>query len=515
MMRRKNLNALITTEGRNNYYLSRSLPHVLLMHPVLKFLVELMEEGKLEKWLDKLPTDEVGNVVLNNGAKTSRENIQYYYRYLKFLEGNNAFAGMEKSEMNGAMFSPEDIKIALANTSQVVFEVTESCNLNCKYCGFGDFYSGFSKRRKRNLTLDVARKFLDFMVELFESPLNRKFHKKIALSFYGGDALENIPFLEEMVHYARLKKLTHKKFFFSMTTNGVLLDQHMDFLAANDFVLLISLDGNERHNGYRVFPNGDSSFKVVYDNILKLQARHPDYFRRSVNFLSVIHDKNFNRKEVNNFFWEKFSKAPIFNELNQLGIKPDKKAELQTQFRGAHSAYTAEDLSEDTGDKLKILKSPITNTLFGTLSRYSGFVFKKYDSLTSGSTIPWSVRTGTCNPFEKKVFVTTEGKILPCEKILHDYSMGSVDKGGIHLDFEKIAEKYNRFYQNLMDSCNRCATSDSCLVCMFNLELGKKNPHCENYMKDKDFRNELSQQLSLLEAAPQYYTQIMKNYKVN
>ena len=48
MVKHKNLNAIISTEGGNNYYVGRSIPQVLLMHPVLKYLVALKEEGKLE-----------------------------------------------------------------------------------------------------------------------------------------------------------------------------------------------------------------------------------------------------------------------------------------------------------------------------------------------------------------------------------------------------------------------------------------------------------------------------------
>ena len=232
-----------------------------------------------KEWLNNLPQDKPGKIKIKDGICASRKDIQYYCQYLQFLEEKKYFAGVKKYPMGPATHSAPDVKIALANTSQIVFEVTEACNLNCKYCGYGELYSGFDKRGHRNIDLNIAVKVLDYMVDLFESPLNRKYHKKIVLSFYGGEPLLNMPFIKEMVRLAKLRQLTYKCFHFSMTTNGVLLDRHMDFLAGNDFLLLISLDGDEKNNGYRCFPDGSPSFHVVYNNILRLKKKYPDYFK--------------------------------------------------------------------------------------------------------------------------------------------------------------------------------------------------------------------------------------------
>jgi uncharacterized protein len=44
------------------------------------------------------------------------------------------------------------------------------------------------------------------------------------------------------------------------------------------------------------------------------------------------------------------------------------------------------------------------------------------------------------------MFVTVNGKILPCERISHKYALGEVTDEGVHLDFTEIAERYNNYY---------------------------------------------------------------------
>jgi uncharacterized protein len=504
----------MTSKGGNNYFASRSIPQVLLLHPVLKYLLELKEKGKLKEWLNRLPSEGSSEIRIENGGYASKKKILYYYRYMQFLENKGYFERVEKFDITSNKYSAQDVVKSLANSRQIVFEVTESCNLKCKYCGYGELYAGFDKRENRSLDLSVAKKVLDYMTDLYESPLNRKYHKKIAISFYGGEPLLNMPFIKEMVRYANLKKITHKRFYYSMTTNGILLDRHMDFLAANDFLVLISLDGDEKNNGHRNFPDGTSSFDIVYNSILKLRQKYPGYFKKSVSFISVIHDKNSN-KEVREYFKREFQKTPLLIEVNKLGIKPERRADYEKLFKNIYSGLTPQDIIAETNMKDGILRTPFVKMLWNFLRRYSGFVFNNYDGLIHKATRPWFVCTGTCDPFGKKVFVTTNGRILPCERILQSYSLGSVDKDGVHLNFEKIAATYNRYYGKLMSQCNKCSDSDGCPHCIFTLNLDNKKPVCNKFMKEREYKDNLNHQLSMLEETPQYYTEIMKNYQVN
>ncbi len=78
---------------------------------------------------------------------------------------------------------------------------------------------------------------------------------------------------------------------------------------------------------------------------------------------------------------------------------------------------------------------------------HSGNVFKSYNDLLFGVEKKKWIPTGTCLPFEKKMFVTVNGKILPCERISHDYALGKVTDTGVILDIEQIADTYNKWYK--------------------------------------------------------------------
>ncbi len=101
-----------------------------------------------------------------------------------------------------------------------------------------------------------------------------------------------MPLVCDIVDYVGRQGEMGKKFFFNMTTNAMLLDRYVDYLAEHEFRLLISLDGDKEGQGYRVDANGNNSFDRVISNIKLLQTKYPEYFDKFVMFNSVLHNKN-------------------------------------------------------------------------------------------------------------------------------------------------------------------------------------------------------------------------------
>jgi uncharacterized protein len=97
----------------------------------------------------------------------------------------------------------DDVKSFLTNTKQITFEITDACNLKCEYCGYGKFYSDYDKRENNFLKLEYAKKFLDYMFRLWQSPFNKSTHSKLAVSFYGGEPLMNMNFIHRILIYSR------------------------------------------------------------------------------------------------------------------------------------------------------------------------------------------------------------------------------------------------------------------------------------------------------------------------
>jgi uncharacterized protein len=57
-----------------------------------------------------------------------------------------------------------NISYQLSNLRQIVFEVTDACNLKCKYCAYGEFYSDYDKRENKSLSIDSAITLLDYLI---------------------------------------------------------------------------------------------------------------------------------------------------------------------------------------------------------------------------------------------------------------------------------------------------------------------------------------------------------------
>ncbi len=501
-------NILFQSKAGNDYLFSKSIPQVMLMHPVLKYLLEMHRQGKnVREWIS---TANPEDLEIGGSQKVSMEQLQYYYRYFLYLRENNYFREVERVKMNPNRYSADSVKSYLASTQQIVFEVTDSCNLRCTYCGYGHLYSGYDKREDRMMDFDTARGFLDYMVELVKSPFNKRIQKNLYCSFYGGEPLNNFGLIKQIVDYTKSIDPGSREFKFSMTTNGLCLDKHMDFLAENEFHLLVSLDGNKEHNGYRVLPNGESSFDIIYENVLALKKNHPDYFERFVRFMSVVHDKNSN-KEITEFFKTHFDREPQMAEVSAVGIREDRKKDFEKMFKSKYSGLTAEDLVKDTRDDGRILNTPIAKKLASFIRNHSGFVFSSYHTLLFDTQRHCIVQTGTCNPFDKKVFVTVNGKILACERIPHRYSLGHINGSGIHLDFQEIADKYNDFFRKVVKQCNSCSNGDTCSECIFVMDFEDDGFQCPRFKRPADEANEFKNSISLLEETPRFYSRIIKN----
>ncbi len=138
---------LIKTKKNNFYLLSRSIPQVLLLHPILAYLIKLYESGvDLINWMNSFESDCID--FEGKKIKTDKDIIRYYYEYFMFLKEHNYFTSKKTVELEKVKhYCAENIKFYLANTEHISFEVTDSCNMKCVYCGYGELYNGYDERR--------------------------------------------------------------------------------------------------------------------------------------------------------------------------------------------------------------------------------------------------------------------------------------------------------------------------------------------------------------------------------
>lgn len=81
----------------------------------------------------------------------------------------------------------EHVLSNLANMPQLVFEVTDACNLKCKYCAYGEFYGDFDKRENKMLPVSQAIRLIDYLNQYWNSERNTSAHSFMYISFFGGD----------------------------------------------------------------------------------------------------------------------------------------------------------------------------------------------------------------------------------------------------------------------------------------------------------------------------------------
>ena len=429
-----------------------------------------------------------------------------------FLEKYNS---IDKNEdfIIKTKISKDVVKHYLANFPQIVFEVTEKCNLNCKYCTYGDFYDRNNTRSNANFDVVAALKLVDYIYALCISNYATTAINIINISFYGGEPLLRFSFIKEITDYAKSLEGNNVFFQFSMTTNATLLKKYIAFLAENKYKLLISLDGNEENNSYRIYHNGLNSFKDVFENICFVKENYPEYFFKYVNFNSVLHNRN-SVAEANDFIKMNFSKNPILSEISTDGLKEDRKKELLLLYKNK-----SEDLqkSEDYYrllHKENVSEVPDFKEAMYFIYNLTNLVYFNYTELFLDN--KKSVKpTGTCLPFARKIFVTAKGIILPCENVSTKFEFGRVDNKDVHIDFEKLINFYSSNLKKVQKLCQKCYRITNCYQCMFYLNLEDESIKCHGFMNEKKFANYLGRIVTYLENNPTIFNKIITETSIS
>jgi len=134
-----------------------------------------------------------------NEDKLRQDDIEYYRKRNELLETIevDSYEQFIKNRIS-LRITPFMIERQLANMTQLVFEVTENCNLKCKYCGYGEFYGDYDERTDAYMSFEIAKAIVDFLVPYWESEQHVSFKKELDIAFYGGEPLMNMKFIKVM-----------------------------------------------------------------------------------------------------------------------------------------------------------------------------------------------------------------------------------------------------------------------------------------------------------------------------
>lgn len=407
----------------------------------------------------------------------------------------------------------EDLEFNLLNLPQLVFEVTDACNLRCKYCAYADMYEGYDKRMNQNFPFYKAKLLIDYLSEIWSRGKCEGVINPINIGFYGGEPLLNIQLIFSIVNYLEGLDFMGKKYIYSMTTNAMLLDKYMDYLVEKNFRLLISLDGDKEGQGYRVDVLGNNSFDRVYKNICLLREKYPEYFYSMVKFNSVLHSKN-SVESIYSFIEGEFDKTPSISPVSNLHIRKDKLIDFERIYRNYNDSIESANDCESFRDKI-FIANPKTNMLLDYIYKYSGNVFYNYNHLFVRNEMCSLIPTGTCVPFSKKMFVTVTGKVLQCERIGHEFSLGQITETGVELDLEQIADLYNKYVFKFISQCMICANMKNCSYCVFQMNnIRSEQTICPYYCSAQQKDKQKDEVLVFLNEHPKLYDRILKEVVV-
>ena len=405
------------------------------------------------------------------------------------------------------------IKNNLINLKQIVFEVTEKCNLNCKYCGLSDLYQQPGLRKNQDLSFKNAQLMIDYLVELWKDNHIPDVVNQVFVSFYGGEPLIKMDLIKEIIDYIECLKIVGKKFIYSMTTNAMLLDKHMDYLVEKKFKLLISLDGDETAQSYRLDHSGNNSFKQVFQNVKLLQNKHPVYFNELVRFASVLHNRN-EVESIYNFFKTNFDVVTKINLLRTDGIRVEKKEEFRKMYKNKMKSIDNSQNCEEIEEE-NFIDTPNGYKLTQYLYYLSGNIFFDNNQLLFNNIAVNEIFTGTCTPFSKKMFLTAAGKIIPCERIDHNFGVGFVHDNYVELDYKYVAERHNYYISKCAKQCLCCSKNKQCLQCVYQIDnLRNESSHCHSFYTKEKFDNENKEIFDYLCQHPHYYNKVLNEISI-
>ena len=428
--------------------------------------------------------------VINNG--TSDSSLWMLLSDAGYLETSQSF-------LDGVV-DPDAITLALRGLSQIVFEMTTSCNLRCEYCCYGEGYTTFDTRRgsSGNLSFETAKVVLDYVDNMFDQETTSGSPQEpFAISFYGGEPLMNFNVIKEIVEYTDNLRFKNHKVHFTMTTNATMLAKHAEFLKTHNFKLLISLDGNRMHSAYRKTAMGEESFDLVMSNLKYVKSNYPEWFK-TFRFNTVFTNVS-DVAEIVSWFKSTFNKVPNFSPLHSPteGSKEyGKICSMLSKFEIPKELMTDIDIA---------IQSPRYKTIFELLNHLFCNVIYKETSMSSEKQHRFA--TGTCVPFSKRMFVSYSGELHPCEKVNRDIPLGRIENGQVFIDPDNIAAVFMSKVNEARVICEKCYLQECCTKCVLCYNDGK----CDSFTTKEAFAKLLSQAFTYIESNPDVVSLLENN----
>lgn len=347
--------------------------------------------------------------------------------------------------------------------------IAHDCNLACKYC-FAE--EGEYHGRRAMMSFEVGKKALDFLVANSGSRVN------LEVDFFGGEPLMNWDVVKQLVEYGRsLEEPNHKKFRFTLTTNGVLLnDEIMEYLNKEMSNVVLSLDGRKEVNDrMRPFRTGKGSYDLIVPKFQKLaESRNQSNYYVRGTFTRDNLDFSEDVKHFADLGFKQMSIEPVVGpEEDPYSIREEDLPKIMEEY-----------------DKLAL--EYIKREKEGRGFNFFHFMI----DLTGGPCV--TKRLVGCGSGTEYLAVTPEGDLYPCHQFvgMEQFKMGDVDTGVVKDDIRCNFENCNVYSKPKCKECwAKFYCSGGCVANSYNThgdlitpyeigcELQRKRTECSIMMK--------------------------------
>lgn len=320
--------------------------------------------------------------------------------------------------------------------------IAHDCNLACKYC-FAE--EGEYHGRRAMMSFEVGKKALDFLVANSGSRVN------LEVDFFGGEPLMNWDVVKQLVEYGRsLEEPNHKKFRFTLTTNGVLLnDEIMEYLNKEMSNVVLSLDGRKEVNDrMRPFRTGKGSYDLIVPKFQKLaESRNQSNYYVRGTFTRDNLDFSEDVKHFADLGFKQMSIEPVVGpEEDPYSIREEDLPKIMEEY-----------------DKLAL--EYIKREKEGRGFNFFHFMI----DLNQGPCV--YKRLSGCGSGTEYLAVTPWGDFYPCHQFVgnEEFLMGNVDEGIKRTDLVKTFGNCNVYSKEKCKNCfARFYCSGGCAANSFN-----------------------------------------------
>ncbi len=310
--------------------------------------------------------------------------------------------------------------------------IAHDCNLKCQYC-FAE--EGEYHGRRALMSYEVGKKALDFLVA------NSGHRVNLEVDFFGGEPLMNWQVVKDLVAYGRsLEKPNNKKFRFTLTTNGVLLDDDVIAFANKEMAnIVLSVDGRKAvHDKMRPMAGGQGSYDLIIPKFQKVAES-----RNQTNYYVRGTFTHFNK----DFAADVCHLADL--GFRQISVEPVVAPE------SAPYALKEEDLPELLAEYDKLAAEMIKRKKEGNAFNFFHFMI----DLKGGPCV--YKRLSGCGSGTEYLAVTPWGDFYPCHQFVgqEEFLMGNVDEG---ITNTEIRDEFKTCNVYSKEKCQNCFAKFYC-----------------------------------------------------